>query len=128
MVILVCVRQAFPRCCTPSSPISPPPMAYRGDLACQSCGDIARAASNTFAGIRPDNVAAFVVAQLLGAAAATLVLSLAAPSAVADRLIACSPRRSVAMTETDAHPACSFSARITRRAVRSPRRSCTTTR
>ena len=34
---------------------------------------IARAASNTFAGIRPDDVAAFVVAQLLGAAAATLV-------------------------------------------------------
>ena len=32
---------------------------------------IARAASNTFAGIRPDDVAAFVVAQLLGAAAAT---------------------------------------------------------
>jgi glycerol uptake facilitator-like aquaporin len=35
---------------------------------------LARAASNTFAGIRPDDVAAFVVAQLLGAAAATLVL------------------------------------------------------
>jgi glycerol uptake facilitator-like aquaporin len=34
---------------------------------------IARAASNTFAGIRPDDVAAFVVAQLLGAAAATLL-------------------------------------------------------
>ena len=32
---------------------------------------IARAASNTFAGIRPDDVAAFVMAQLLGAAAAT---------------------------------------------------------
>jgi glycerol uptake facilitator-like aquaporin len=34
---------------------------------------LARAASNTFAGIRPDDVAAFVVAQLLGAAAATLL-------------------------------------------------------
>ena len=34
---------------------------------------ITRAASNTFAGIRPDDVAAFVVAQLLGAAAATLL-------------------------------------------------------
>ena len=35
---------------------------------------IARAASNTFAGIRPDDVVAFIVAQLLGAAAATLLL------------------------------------------------------
>ena len=35
---------------------------------------LARAASNTFAGIRPDDVAAFILAQLLGAAAATLVL------------------------------------------------------
>jgi len=34
---------------------------------------VARAASNTFAGIRPADVAAFVVAQLLGAAAATLL-------------------------------------------------------
>jgi glycerol uptake facilitator-like aquaporin len=34
---------------------------------------IARAASNTFAGIRPEDVAAFVMAQLLGAAAATLL-------------------------------------------------------
>jgi glycerol uptake facilitator-like aquaporin len=34
---------------------------------------VARAASNTFAGIRPADVAAFVMAQLLGAAAATLL-------------------------------------------------------
>ena len=34
---------------------------------------IARAASNTFAGIRPADVAAFVLAQLLRAAAATLL-------------------------------------------------------
>jgi glycerol uptake facilitator-like aquaporin len=34
---------------------------------------LARAASNTFAGIRPDDVAAFILAQLLGAAAATLL-------------------------------------------------------
>lgn len=32
---------------------------------------LARAATNTFAGIRPTDVPAFVVAQLLGAAAAT---------------------------------------------------------
>lgn len=32
---------------------------------------LARSASNTFAGIRPDDVAGFIVAQLLGAAAAT---------------------------------------------------------
>jgi glycerol uptake facilitator-like aquaporin len=35
---------------------------------------LARAASNTFAGIRPADVAGFVAAQLLGAAAATLLL------------------------------------------------------
>jgi len=34
----------------------------------------ARAASNTFADIRPEDIAGFVVAQLLGAAAATLLL------------------------------------------------------
>jgi len=34
---------------------------------------VARAASNTFAGMRPADVAAFVVARLLGAAAATLL-------------------------------------------------------
>jgi glycerol uptake facilitator-like aquaporin len=34
---------------------------------------IARAASNTFAGIRPADVTAFVMAQLLGAAAAMLL-------------------------------------------------------
>ncbi len=34
---------------------------------------VARAATNTFAGIRPDDVPGFVVAQLLGAAAATLL-------------------------------------------------------
>ena len=34
---------------------------------------LARAASNTFAGIRPEDVAAFILAQLLGAAAATVL-------------------------------------------------------
>lgn len=34
---------------------------------------LARAASNTFAGIRPDDVAGFVVAQVLGASAATVL-------------------------------------------------------
>jgi glycerol uptake facilitator-like aquaporin len=34
---------------------------------------LARAASNTFAGIRPHDVAGFIIAQLLGAAAATLL-------------------------------------------------------
>jgi glycerol uptake facilitator-like aquaporin len=42
---------------------------------------LARAASNTFAGIRPADVPGFVVAQLLGAAAATgLFAWLSAPS------------------------------------------------
>lgn len=35
---------------------------------------LARAASNTFAGIRPQDVRGFIVAQLLGAAAATLLI------------------------------------------------------
>jgi glycerol uptake facilitator-like aquaporin len=34
---------------------------------------LARAASNTFAGIRPDDVAGFVMAQLLRAAVATVL-------------------------------------------------------
>jgi glycerol uptake facilitator-like aquaporin len=34
---------------------------------------VARAASNTFAGIRPEDVPAFLIAQLLGAAAATVL-------------------------------------------------------
>jgi glycerol uptake facilitator-like aquaporin len=34
---------------------------------------LARAASNTFAGIRPDDAPAFIIAQLLGASAATLL-------------------------------------------------------
>jgi glycerol uptake facilitator-like aquaporin len=35
---------------------------------------LARAASNTFAGIRPEDAPAFILAQLVGAAAATLVM------------------------------------------------------
>jgi glycerol uptake facilitator-like aquaporin len=54
---------------------------------------VARAASNTFAGIRPADVAGFVIVQLLGAAAATLLCrwllpapqrTAAAPCALAD--------------------------------------------
>ena len=42
---------------------------------------LARAASNTFAGIRPDDVAGFIVAQVAGAAAATAVLRWLLPRA-----------------------------------------------
>jgi glycerol uptake facilitator-like aquaporin len=35
---------------------------------------LARAASNTFAGIRPDHVTAFILAQFAGAVAAMLVM------------------------------------------------------
>ena len=42
---------------------------------------LARAASNTFAGIRPEDVGGFVLAQLLGAAAATLVFGWLYPAA-----------------------------------------------
>lgn len=40
---------------------------------------LARAASNTFAGIRPEDAPGFIVAQLLGAAAATALFSWLAP-------------------------------------------------
>ncbi|TKD10333.1 MIP/aquaporin family protein [Polyangium fumosum] len=50
---------------------------------------MARAASNTFAGIRPVDVPGFVIAQLLGAAAATVAFRWLVPAlpAVADRVI-----------------------------------------
>ena len=41
---------------------------------------LARAASNTFAGIRPMDAPAFVVAQLLGAAAATVLFRWLVPA------------------------------------------------
>lgn len=41
---------------------------------------LARAASNTFAGIRPDDVPGFIVAQLLGAAAGTTVFGWLVPA------------------------------------------------
>lgn len=40
---------------------------------------LARAATDTFAGIRPDDVAGFILAQLLGAAAATLLFRWLSP-------------------------------------------------
>jgi glycerol uptake facilitator-like aquaporin len=42
---------------------------------------LARAASNTFAGVRPGDAPGFIVAQLLGASAATLVFSWLYPAA-----------------------------------------------
>lgn len=50
---------------------------------------LARSASNTFAGIRPVDVPGFVVAQLLGAVAATLTFKWLVPSLpeVADRVV-----------------------------------------
>ncbi len=55
---------------------------------------LARAASDTFAGIRPADVPGFVVAQLLGAAAATATFRWLVPAlpSVADRVV--EPRRS----------------------------------
>jgi glycerol uptake facilitator-like aquaporin len=51
---------------------------------------LARAASDTFAGIRPSDAPAFEVAQLLGAAAATLLFRWLVPALpeVADRVVA----------------------------------------
>jgi glycerol uptake facilitator-like aquaporin len=55
---------------------------------------LARSMTNTFAGIRPIDVAPFIAAQLLGAAAATLVFRWLVPSmpAVANRVVALHPR------------------------------------
>lgn len=49
---------------------------------------LARAASDTFAGIRPDDVPGFIIAQLCGAAAATLVLTWLYPPAPKDATVA----------------------------------------
>jgi glycerol uptake facilitator-like aquaporin len=52
---------------------------------------LARAASNTFAGIRPADVPSFIAAQLLGAAAATALfrwLTPATPEAASDAVVA----------------------------------------
>jgi len=49
---------------------------------------LARAASNTFAGIRPDDVAGFVAAQFLGAAAATGLFCWLYPAAPKDATVA----------------------------------------
>jgi hypothetical protein len=50
---------------------------------------LARAASDTFAGIRPLDVPGFVVAQLLGAGAATVTFRWLVPAlpAVAERVV-----------------------------------------
>ncbi len=58
---------------------------------------LARAASNTFAGIRPADAPGFIVAQLLGAAAATATFRWLVPSlpAVADRVVDFPPATSV---------------------------------
>jgi len=50
--------------------------------------------ANTFGSIRPIDVAPFIAAQLLGAAAATLVFRWLVPSmpAVANRVVALHPR------------------------------------
>jgi len=45
---------------------------------------LARSATNTFAGIRPVDVAPFVVVQVLGAAAATVLLAWLMPAAPED--------------------------------------------
>lgn len=49
---------------------------------------LARAASNTFAGIRPTDAPGFIVSQLLGAAAATLVFCWLYPAAPKDATVA----------------------------------------
>jgi glycerol uptake facilitator-like aquaporin len=58
---------------------------------------LARAASDTFAGIRPADVPGFVIAQLLGAAASTALFRWLVPTlpAVADRVIARVPTEEV---------------------------------
>jgi glycerol uptake facilitator-like aquaporin len=48
---------------------------------------LARAASNTFAGIRPSDVPGFIIAQLLGASAATIVFCWLYPAAPKDATV-----------------------------------------
>jgi glycerol uptake facilitator-like aquaporin len=55
---------------------------------------LARAASDTFAGIRPVDVPGFLVAQLLGAAAATLLFSWLYPAAHSEMTVAGTVERS----------------------------------
>jgi glycerol uptake facilitator-like aquaporin len=45
---------------------------------------LARAASNTFAGIRPEDAPGFIVAQLIGAAAATALMRWLLPATQED--------------------------------------------
>jgi len=74
MVIWGCVRQQIPA--VPYAVAAYVTSAYWFTASTSFANpavSIARAASNTFAGIRPADVAGFVVAQLLGAAAATLL-------------------------------------------------------
>ena len=58
---------------------------------------LARAASDTFAGIRPVDAPGFIVAQLFGAAASTLLFRWLIPAlpAVADRVVARAPAEEV---------------------------------
>jgi len=59
---------------------------------------LARAATNTFAGIRPSDAPGFIVAQALGAASATLLFRWLLPSlpAVADRVVTTSDEENAA--------------------------------
>ena len=61
---------------------------------------LARAASDTFAGIRPGDAPGFIVAQALGAASATLLFRWLAPNlpAVADRVLSPTDREDAAWT------------------------------
>ncbi len=62
---------------------------------------MARSASDTFAGIRPADVPGFVVAQLLGAAAATMLFRWLVPglSAVADQVMVPHSRKKTAVRD-----------------------------
>jgi glycerol uptake facilitator-like aquaporin len=60
---------------------------------------LARAASNTFAGIRPVDAPGFIVAQLAGAAAATLVFRWLVPSLARDARAVVVPHATSAETE-----------------------------
>jgi hypothetical protein len=54
-------------------------LVHRIDIVRQSCR-YARSASDTFAGIRPADAPGFIVAQLAGAAAATVLFRWLVPS------------------------------------------------
>jgi len=55
-------------------------LVHRFDVVCESAVTVARALSDTFAGIRPADAPYFILAQIVGAVAATVLFRWLVPS------------------------------------------------